>query len=480
MISNYTNRRSILEVLGAGATATLAGCNTALEPENSEDENSPNSSESTNQDELDLHFGQIENTDLSNVDPSSTEPETYGLPFSADAAEADGNVTIQLTNGIQNQSHDTSTNDLELEDGDAVLYLPENMLVHGDTEISVTFTDEDQEGTLTTEMSTQTPQAFPIDRRVEGEQVSNFQTPWSFAQHNLDREEARQAHLNYVNNEFVWNYDTSNSEYSEAFDEIASLNPNQEMETILTRAGNVASDIDGKRSPGTTQSGLEVGFTTSEIARKVNDEISYDRLRTINVSNPENSQDRILQLDTETETFYLQRPTKVSEGLDEPVLNRLNNISDSKYARSTIFGFEPGEIEGIDYERKSENAINSLNSAVTTTPALSSTKPINDYAIEIISQEHLFGDGDTQEALDTLASLNRVEEMVNHDINGDPLYEVGESLENAMYIGLAADPGDNLEDMTMFVTDNGAVYDNITTNSEPTSKSELEQMAELN
>ncbi|MFO7794172.1 MAG: hypothetical protein R6V35_04325 [Candidatus Nanohaloarchaea archaeon] len=478
------NRRQVLGALGAGVTGSLAGCNQALEPKDDQT-NDPNSNGSQDKPQ-EIGITDAPNPNLSNVDLNRHEGDTYGLSFTRDTADLEGDVTVQVTNGVQEQVYETTADEIAKLDNRAAINLPETLFTHGDSILSVEFHDEDIEGPLQAEINTQTPQAFPIDRSIEGEQASSFQTEWGFAQQDLDTEEAIQAHHNYLNNKIVREpiadgslYDGTHglgSDYDDRIAQIEQMDPSTEMLDILEIAGDIASDMehDVPNTPttGTTQSGEEIGHGAAQIIRDIHD----TDLKTIVASSPENSLDEIIHYNPESDELIWQG----TSGTSRPMEEQFKVIEGDKINPAMIYGFEPGEIEGIDYERKSENAINSLNSAVTTTPALSSTKPINDYAIEIISQEHLFGDGDTQEAFDTLASLNRVEEMVNHDINGEPLYEVGESLQNAMYVGLAADPGDNLEDMTMFVTDNGAVYDNITTDSEPTSKSELEQIAGLN
>ncbi|MFO7794171.1 MAG: hypothetical protein R6V35_04320 [Candidatus Nanohaloarchaea archaeon] len=485
--SGNMNRRQLLTALGAGATAGLAGCQRDNEGyETGNDDNLDPSEDGNSDEDLETGLKEVVDANLSEKDPANSEPGNHEVYFTQDTAELNADILLQLTNGIQESSHEASSSDLEVEDDNAVLYLPQELLPHGDTELTATINGEEYNASFVT----QTPSAFPIDRRVEGEQASNFETPWAFAQHDLDGDEAREAHLNYVNDEFAWDYDKSNPEYSEAFNEIASLNPDQQMETILTRAGNIASDIDGKRSPGTTQSGPEVGFTTSEIARRVNDEIDDNRLKTMNVSNPENSQDRIIQLDAETETVYIQRPTKVSEGLDEPVVNRLTNISNSKYARSTIFGFEPGYVDGIDDENASSKTLGtqaSIMSMAEQANTANTNYVMNDYFLEEASNQ-IFEEGDVESVSNiasavaelALATDQATSFEARNPENNEDLPSVSDNGRIAVYI----DEDESLEDATLaYVQDENLgtnLYDRVVETAEPAGRNEIEEIVGLN
>lgn len=486
-------RRDVNKEIGAlltGATATsLAGCGEReLEPDDENDNG-------TDQDEpLDVRMAEAQNANLSNVDPSSTEPKTYGLVFSPDTAKVGSDLEIELDNGVQSRVYDTTTDNIQvINDGIAILNVPEELLVHGETELTATLKTDDREGELGTELNTKTPAAFPIDRRVEGEQASNFETPWSFAQHDLDRKAARQAHLGYVNGEIVREpvrdgslYDGTHGlgeEYDERIAEIEQMDPKTEMLDILEIAGDVTSDLEhdvpDTQTTGTTQSGEKIGHGAAQIVRDLH---NVD-LRTIVARDPRNSLDSIIQYNPGSEELIFQGTSGTTTSMERG-LEAIEKESETQRSKSMIYGFVPGEVEGIDYDNKSKNAVSALTSPSRTTLTNASTIGINDYAIETISQEHLFGDRDIEEALDAMASVNRVEEMVNYDINGEPVYDSppGDSLgdlEGAMYVGFVADEGDSLEDMTLFVTEDESVYREMTENPEPKSRQEIEEMAGL-
>ena len=482
------NRREVLGALGAGMTGILAGCNEALEPEGSEKPDGQSNNQGN--EPLNIRIGQAENANLSNVDPRSTEPETYGLAFSADAAEADANLTIQLTNGIQTQTYEASTSDLQvINDQVSILNIPENLLVHGDTKISATFTGENQEGTLDTEMNTQTPQAFPIDRRVEGQQASNFETPWAFAQHDLDREAARQAHLDYVNNneDFVRDFNSTN--YAERIDQVSS---SSNMQELLNKAAHVAMDVELDQSLGTNQSGNTIGFTTSYVASEFNELMDQEQLYTMIVTDPENSTDGIYHWDKETGKLYFQDTTRVSDDQDNLVVEfNPDEIGETTYDKSTILGFEPGFVDGIDDDdasRKTYSAMNSIMTMANQERISTSNYVMNDHFLAEASDQ-IFEEGNIQ-AVNDIASAAAEMAIATDQLTFQEAREPGDemparqaTLENGK-IAVYIDEDESIEDATLaYVQDENLgsnLYDRVVETAEPAGRNEIEEMAGLN
>lgn len=492
-------RRRMLAVFGVGATVGLAGCSSILEPDDSQTTDSEDgdrpaeNNDSTEPEQLDIEFRSVKDADLSDVYTKNRDPGSYPLEFSADTAELEADLQIKLTNGIQSQVYEASTSDLRIEGEISVLDLPEELLVHGDSRLTVSLSGSKKEKEFETRFKTKTPSGFKIARRVEGDQVLTYTTPWAFAQHNLNRDEARQSHLEYINQDYVSEgyvrqpivdgslYEEINrldNDYEERLNRIEELNPEEDMLELLEVAGDIAADLEHdvptSGPTGTQQSGHRIGHGAAQIIR----DLHNTDLRTFVIPSPDYSLiDSILQYNPITDNVIFQGYNGTTRSMERG-LGAIERNKDSPYNKATIYMFQPGKVEEYKYDRKSWSAAYSLITPVVTRehPGM----PINDYAIEILSQEYLLGDKDTQKLFDILSSVAEIQEMVNYDLSGEKLYDVEngrvDPLE-ANYVGIAADPEDSVEDMTVFATSNKGVYNDIFSNPEPSSKSKI--MSEL-
>lgn len=482
---NNMSRRQILSSLGGAGTVGLAGCGEReLEPDNDR----VNDQDNGNNDEpLDIRIGDPENVNLSDVNPSSTDPRQSPIPFSADTAKADSNIKINLTNGIQNRTHEASINNLEVEDDKAVLYLPQELLPHGDTELTATINGEEYNASFVT----QTPSAFPIDRRVEGEQVSNFNTEWGFAQHNLDREEARKKHLEYINQEFIREpivdksiYDGTHglgNEYDERIAQIEQMNPETEMLEILEIAGDITSDLEHDvpewGPTGTAQSGQEIGKGAAQIIRDIHD---ID-LKTLITSTPDTGQDSIIQYNPASGEMLFQGTHGGAVPI-ERTFEAINPDNENLY-KSMIFDFEPGEVEGIRYRGKSAGTQASIMSMANQEDIANTNYVMNDYFLaeasaQIFENQNVERVNDIASAATEMAlATNQATDLEDRNPeNNEDWPNVPESGRIAVYIG----EDESIDDATLaYIQDErlgNNLYNRVIETPEPADRQEIEDI----